>query len=68
VDRLARRQTEHGSGLGRYRRVVERTFAWLHNVKRLLVHHERRADVHRALLALACLPRLLPAAQELNLK
>src|SRR6266511_2169760 len=32
---IARRQTEHGSGLGRYRWVVERTFAWLHNFKRL---------------------------------
>jgi Transposase DDE domain len=28
---IARRQTEHGSGLGRHRWVVERTFAWLHN-------------------------------------
>ena len=25
---LAERNTEHGSGLGRWRRVVERTFAW----------------------------------------
>jgi transposase len=30
---IARRQTEHGSGLGRIRWVVERTFAWLHNHK-----------------------------------
>ena len=51
---IARRQTEHGSGLGRYRWVVERTFAWLHNLKRLLVRYERRADMHRALLALGC--------------
>src|SRR5262245_24457810 len=51
---IARRQTEHGSGLGRYRWVVERTFAWLHNLKRLLVRYERRADIHRALLALGC--------------
>jgi transposase len=51
---IARRQTEHGSGLGRYRWVVERTFAWLHNFKRLLVRYERRADMHRALLGLAC--------------
>ena len=36
---IARRQTEHGSGLGRVRWVVERTFAWLHNYKRLLVRH-----------------------------
>jgi transposase len=51
---IARRQTEHGSGLGRVRWVVERTFAWLHNLKRLLVRYERRADMHRALLALGC--------------
>jgi transposase len=51
---IARRQTKHGSGLGRYRWVVERTFAWLHNFKRLLVRYERRADMHHALLALGC--------------
>jgi transposase len=51
---IARRQTEHGSGLGRYRWVVERTFAWLHNFKRLLVRYERRAEIHHALLALGC--------------
>jgi transposase len=51
---IARRQTEHGSGLGRYRWVVERTFAWLHNLKRLRVRYERRADIHHALLALGC--------------
>ena len=34
---IARRQTKHGSGLGRARWVVERTFAWLHQFKRLLV-------------------------------
>jgi transposase len=51
---IARRETEHGSGLGRFRWVVERSFAWLHNFKRLLVRYERRADMHRALLGLAC--------------
>jgi len=51
---IARRRTEHGSGLGRVRWVVERTFAWLHNLKRLLVRYERRADMHEALLALGC--------------
>ena len=51
---IARRRTEHGSGLGRYRWVVERTFAWLHNFKRLLVRYERRADIHEAFLALGC--------------
>src|SRR5205823_2047491 len=51
---IARRQTEHGSGLGRYRWVVERTFAWLHQFKRLLVRYDRRADIHEAFLALGC--------------
>jgi transposase len=51
---IARRQSGHGSGLGRYRWVVERTFAWLHSFKRLLVRYERRGEIHRALLALGC--------------
>ena len=51
---IARGKTEHGSRLGRVRWVVERTFAWLHNLKRLLVRYERRADMHQALLALGC--------------
>ena len=51
---IARRLTEHGSGLGRARWVVERTFAWLHNYKRLLVRYDRRHEMHEAFLALAC--------------
>jgi len=51
---IARRQSGHGSGLGRVRWVVERTFAWLHNYKRLLVRYDRRHDIHEAFLALAC--------------
>jgi len=51
---IARRKTEHGSGLGRYRWVVERTLSWLHQFKRLLVRYERRADMHEAMLALGC--------------
>jgi transposase len=51
---IARRQTRHGSGLGRTRWVVERTFAWLHQFKRLLVRYDRRAEIHEAFLALAC--------------
>src|SRR5215208_1734643 len=50
----ARRKTDHGSGLGRYRWVVERTFAWLHQFKRLLVRYDRRAEIHEAFLALGC--------------
>ena len=52
--RIARRQTEHGSGLGRWRWVVERTFAWLHAFKRLAIRYERRSDIHQGLLGLAC--------------
>jgi transposase len=51
---IARRQSEHGSGLGRARWVVERTFAWLHHFKRLLVRFDRRSEIHEAFLALAC--------------
>jgi transposase len=51
---IARRNTEHGSGLGRYRWVIERTLAWLHQFKRLLVRYDRRADIHEAFLALGC--------------
>ncbi|MFD8565133.1 IS5 family transposase [Streptosporangium canum] len=51
---IARRGTPHGSGLGRVRWVVERTFAWLHQFKRLRIRYERRADLHQGLLELAC--------------
>lgn len=43
----------HGSGLGRERRIVERTFARLHQRRRLLVRYERRADIREAFLAFA---------------
>lgn len=52
--RIARRNTEHGSGLGKLRWVVERTFAWLHQYKRLRIRWERRADIHLGLMQLAC--------------
>jgi transposase len=51
---IARRYSEHGSRLGHTRWVVERTFAWLHNLKRLLVRYDRRAEIHEAFLALGC--------------
>jgi transposase len=51
---IAHRKTEHGSGLGRARWVVERTFAWLHKLKRLLVRYDRRHEIHEAFLALGC--------------
>jgi hypothetical protein len=51
---IARSNNEHGSGLGRYRWVVERTYAGLHKLKRLLVRYERRHEIHDAFLAIGC--------------
>ncbi len=51
---IARRGAAHGSGLGKVRWVVERTFAWLHQFKRLRTRSEARADIHQGLLELAC--------------
>jgi transposase len=59
---IAKRRTEHGSGLGMYRWVVERTLSWLHQYRRLRVRYDRRADIHEAFLtfgcALVCMKRL----------
>ena len=51
---IARRKTKHGSGLGQKRWYVERSFAWLHTFKRLRIRYERRADIHEALISVAC--------------
>jgi len=51
---IARRGAPHGSGLGIYRWVVERTFVWLHHFQRLLVCYHCRADIHEVFLALGC--------------
>ncbi len=51
---LAKRNTEHGSGLGVYRWVVERTVSWLHQMRRLRTRYERRDDIHEAFLTLGC--------------
>jgi transposase len=50
---IARRSTPHGSGLGRQRWVVERTFTWLHQFRRLRIRWERDPQQHLALLYLA---------------
>ena len=52
--RIARKQTDHGSGLGRERWVVERAFAWLHGLRRLRIRWERRAELHEAFMHLGC--------------
>jgi len=50
---IARRRTEHGSGLGRERWTVERTISHLHNKRRLLLRTDRSHETHEALLSLA---------------
>jgi transposase len=51
---IARRGVDHGSGLGTERWVVERTFAWLHNLRRLRTRYERDAELHLAFMLLGC--------------
>ncbi len=50
---LARRNEEHGSGLGIYRWVSERALAWLHNCRRLRVRFDRIPDIHQAFVKIA---------------
>ena len=51
---IARRGTEHGSGLGVHRWVVEQSFALLHWFRRLRIRWEIRDNIHEAFLSLAC--------------
>ena len=51
---IAKQRTVHGSGLGKQRWVVERTFSWLHQHRRLRIRYERRADIHEAFVSIAC--------------
>ena len=51
---IARRRTPHGSGLGRYRWVVERTLSWFHRPRKLRLRTEWRHDIHEALMSLCC--------------
>jgi transposase len=59
---LAKRRTPHGSGLGRFRWVVERTLSWLHQNQRLRTRFEKRDDTHEAFMllgaAMICWKRL----------
>jgi transposase len=51
---LARRHTEHGSGLGETRWPVERTISWLHSFGRLRRRLDRLACVQEAFLRFGC--------------
>jgi len=52
---VAKRNTEHGSGLGVHRCVVEWVFSWLFKFRRLRVRYEKRDDIHTAFLTIGCL-------------
>jgi transposase len=51
---LARRNTEHGSGLGAYRWAVERFFSWLHRFRKLRARTDWLSANQHGLLKLAC--------------
>jgi transposase len=50
---IARRGAPHGSGLGIYRWVVERTHSWLHQFRRLRLRTDRDTENHKGFVALA---------------
>ncbi len=52
---IAKRNTQNGSGLGKFRYVVEAAFDWLFNQRRLRVRYEKRDDIHQAFLIIGCL-------------
>jgi transposase len=52
--KLAKRDTGHGSGLGKYRWVVERLISWLHGFRNLRLVTEKTRETQFAFLDLAC--------------
>jgi transposase len=51
---IAKRRIGHGSGLGKTRWVIERTFAWLHQFRRLRVRYDKLPEIHEAFLTIGC--------------
>jgi len=51
---IAKRYTQNGSGLGKFRYMVEAAFDWLFNQRRLRVRYEKRDDIHQAFLIIGC--------------
>jgi IS5 family transposase len=52
--RIARPKVEPKERLGQHRWVVERSLAWLHQLRRLLTRYERRDDIHFGFHGLGC--------------
>lgn len=51
--RIAKRNTPHGSGLGKVRWVVERTISWLKGLRRMRVRYDRLGVIRDAFTTLA---------------
>jgi transposase len=51
---IAKRNNQNGSGLGKFRYVVEAAFGWLFNQRYLRVRYEKRDDIHQAFLIIGC--------------
>jgi transposase len=51
---IGKRNTGHGSGLGKFRWPVERTISWLHQFRRLRSRWEKQPAIHQAFLTLGC--------------
>jgi hypothetical protein len=51
---IARRNADHGSGLGVFRYVVEQAIALFHQFRRLRVRDDRDDAVHECFMSLAC--------------
>ncbi|QVL31667.1 IS5 family transposase [Telmatocola sphagniphila] len=53
IPRIAKRNTPHGSGLGKTRFVVERTISWIRGLRRLRVRFDRHDYIYQAWNSLA---------------
>ncbi|MEV0745800.1 MULTISPECIES: hypothetical protein [unclassified Streptomyces] len=51
---ISRKGSPNIKGLGKYRYVVDQTFALLHQFKRIPVRWEGRIELHNAFVSLAC--------------
>lgn len=52
--RIARRGIDSKDRLGRHRWVVERDFAWINQMRRLVIRYDRWASQYRGFLDLGC--------------
>lgn len=53
--RIGRPGVDSSARLGRHRWVVERSLAWLHRYRRLLIRYERDPEIHQGFMNLAAI-------------